>query len=345
MKKEIYSSAMARITMKDECVGNILDSIDELPQEHETKHRKIRYIQILTAAAVFIFGSVTVTAAAGGVEWIKSFFADDQEITQSIYDLAAEIENFECKSFYDIEISPVGILCDEQDFYAILHVEQLPDNLKGEFIDFIIEPEIKDTSGYSWSAATDFDSEKNELIMKCTSPEKIFKEGQKLNILMGYHEYSEDFSKYDELLTIPKIAEVSFTLNYVESNQNTLNIDYSEYTCESIPERDYDFLFDTIRITPISMVTEGTGTFYADEMISSDIRIIFDDGTETIAGAYGSSGTSSYDFASAGNNTTLAERAELYKDNIVTASWLFDKPIDPDRITDIYLGSMRIYHN
>ena len=43
MMKEQYISAMKKITMRDECTGIILDSINDIPQEHSaTKNSKVR---------------------------------------------------------------------------------------------------------------------------------------------------------------------------------------------------------------------------------------------------------------------------------------------------------------
>ena len=142
------------------------------------------------------------------------------------------------------------------------------------------------------------------------------------------------------------IAKLSFTLETKKTKEKV--IDYSTYTCSDIPERDYDFLFDKIYITPLTINSTGSRSFYADEMLScSDLIVVFEDGTELNLGINDTQGVSYSGQVHAwptDNNTTIEERAKTYGEPNVTTSWEFDKPVDPDTITEIYLGDMRIYN-
>lgn len=330
MNKTLYNTAMDKVTMSDECLGEILDSIDEVQTIPEMKKKKkVRYIQVLTAAVVFIFGSITVAAETGGLEWINRLFKDE-EVMLSFYDMAAEIEDFKCESNYNIKLSPVGILCDEQDFFAIFHIDNLPDNLKGEFLGYHVDGEIGRKYGsFGYSFSNDFDSEKNDIILKITTPQRVFKDGENIKLNLWYHEY-EDTNYHKEILTLQNLAEISFTLRLGEFD--SLNINYKEYMPDFIPQRDYDFLFDEINITPFSITTHGRLYFYADVMLSDDLTIIFSDGTEWTS----EGGCSSCTGGSATSEDSLY--ANYYDSTIV-----FDEPIDPNSVTEIYLGDMLIY--
>ena len=330
MNKNLYNTAMNKVTMSDECLGEILDNLDDIPEE-SIKPKKVRYIHVLTAAIVFIFSTLTVAAAVGGTEWIKSFFKEE-EIIPSVYDMVAEFEDFKCESNFNIKISPVGLLCGEQDFYAILHIDELPDNMKGEFINYCVESEIgKNLGGFGYSYSHDFDSEKDELILKLTCPQRVFKDGETVTLNLWYHEYNENSVIHEEILTLDNIAKLSFTLRLGEFD--SLNINYREYMPDFIPECDYDFLFDEINITPFSIAAQGRLAFYADALINDPFKLILIDGTEVKCEDDG--------FSSYSGSDTLDEPS-LYS-NVYDKTAIFEKPIDPDCISEIYLGDMLIY--
>ena len=77
MKKEILNSAWEHIEVSDECIGDLLDRIEEVPVITKKPRRKVSYLAVLTAAAVFMCGGITVAAQAGAfLLHIRSFCPD-----------------------------------------------------------------------------------------------------------------------------------------------------------------------------------------------------------------------------------------------------------------------------
>lgn len=338
MNKNLYSTAMDKVTMSDECLGEILDNIDEVPEE-TAKPKKIRYIQILTAAVVFIFGSVTVAAEVGGFEWIKSFF-NDEEVIQSVYDLVTEIDDFQCESNYNVKISPIGMLGDETDLYAVFHIDNMPNNLKGEFLDFYVTSDhqnrLRDSEkGYGSSFGTKFDSEKNNLIIQTSSSQKVFEDGDNIKMVLNYYEYYDKNNIHTEKLSLSNLAEINFTAKL--GNYNSLNINYKEYMPDFIPKRDYDFIFDELTVTPLSLTTIGRSSMYATALISDGFTVVLSDGTELLL-------RSGFSCASYRDKVNAASSMEEIM-NVSSYSTVvnFEEPIDPNSVTEIYLGNMLIY--
>lgn len=260
------------------------------------------------------------------------YHREEKDIS-TIYEMAAEIENFTCESDFKAEFSPVGMLCDEQDLYAIFHIDSLPENLKAEFLNFDVDPTaeyVNKFSGFGSSWTSDFDKENNNVIIKIATPQRVFKEGENIIFDVFYYEYDKETGK--EISSLQHVAKMSFTLKL--GKYDSLNINYKEYMPDFIPERDYDFLFDEINITPFSMTACGRLYFYADATLSDDFKLILNDGTEL----YPKSGG----WSSAGGRT-INESGELYSQTY-DSTIIFDYPIDPNSITSIYLGDMMIYH-
>ncbi len=344
MNKNLYNAAMDKITMSDECLGEILDNIDEIQPELTTKqHKKVRYIRIITALAVFIFGSVTVAAETGSLEWIKNIFAKEVTVT-NVYDMVTEIENFRCESDMGVELSPVGILCDEQDFYAVFHADKFPKNLNKEYIGYLIEDGGKyaeEYGGLSYSYTSDFDAEKNYIILKLNMAQRIFKDGENITLRVNYDEHEYNPSKAPEHrdhIILSDLARLSFTLRL--GKFDSLNINYKEYMPEFIPKRDYTFLFDEINITPFSLTTIGRMNFYADALLNDGYRIVMTDGTELLSKDWSSS---SHGLSDSYSYSTSSSSSGTNAGIVYDTSWVFDEPIDPNNVAELYLGKMLIY--
>lgn len=247
----------------------------------------------------------------------------NEEIIPDIYDMVADIENFECESNFDIKISPVGILCDEQDFYAILHIDELPENLKGEFINFYIDNDLavrQDIDGISYGLDTNFDYEKNDLILKLNCPQRIFKDGEKIEMIFDYNEYEDD-NGYNEILNLQNIAKISFNISLGE--YDSININYKENRPEYIQESEEDFIVDEINVTPLSIVFTKKMP-YSDNAIAKDpyVKLILTDGNEIKYTKYYSSLVTDYGY------------------DFIKA---FEEPIDTNSISEIYYNDILIY--
>ncbi|MBQ8435481.1 MAG: hypothetical protein IJX24_05675 [Oscillospiraceae bacterium] len=362
MKKEIYCQAMKNIKMSDECLGEILDNIDEMPEEATGKKvHHIKLVPLLAAAAVLVFGSVGVAAEAGVFDWMKNFF-HDEEIPAFYIENAGKMNNFVCESEFGIEISPVGTIGEGKEICCVFEIEKLPEDMKFESLHIGIADETfnryheahPDINGvYGGASYVHLNDENENLIgilarsdadMFATGTEITFDVWPTFENSLERVAFKEKYGfEEDEMCDI---AKLSFTLETKKTKEKV--IDYSTYTCSDIPERDYDFLFDKIYITPLTINSTGSRSFYADEMLSSsDLIVVFEDGTELNLGINDTQGVSYSGQVHAwptDNNTTIEERAKTYGEPNVTTSWKFDKPIDPDTITEIYLGDMRIYN-
>ena len=374
MKKEIYSSAWDSVTMSDECLGEILDSIEDVPVITKRPRKKVSYLAVLTAAVVFMTGGITAAAQAGAFDWIKGFFGSSViNNTEEFSDIVGVMKDFECRSDIGTEISPVGVIFDGDELYCMLKTDKLPEGmdsdglvtLKDAWINGIkpweATPDSSDgsTMSYSWQSVDNEEggssSDMTAITLRASSDmgTNLIKEGDRITLELGYEPKREltaaDLSEDKEEDETVKIADVSFTLQ--NGRYSVFNIDYSKYTCDEIPKRQYDFLFDTVKITSLKMTAEGRKEFYAYAMTNDDVKVVLDDGSEVIAK---STGTCSW-VASFNDDAmeeariqylpTVKERVEARqaRNLKVHSEWSFSKPIDPDRIVKIYLDDMCIY--
>ena len=363
MKKEIYNQAMTKLKMSDDCLGAILDSIDEIPVEaQEKKVRHIKFVPLLTAAVVFVFGGLTVAAETGAFDWVKSFF-NNEEVPAFYLENSGKMNNFKCESDFGLELSPVSVLGEGKDICCVFEIENLPEDMEFEQLNIGISRDTFNryyevhpdsiSGGATLTSLYDdlYDENENLIGILARSDADMFATGTEIAFdIYPSFEDSLDRVEFKEKYGFDEnercnIAKVSFTLETKKSKEKT--IDYSTYMCSDIPERNYSFMFDKISITPLALNTIGSGFFYGDEMLgSSDMTIIFDDGSklELDRSGYGASYDGNYGFPWEDYNTTVAERALMYSDSTYTSSWNFDKPIDPDTVTEIWFGEMRIYN-
>lgn len=362
MKKEIYNQAMTKLKMSDECLGAILDSIDEIPeQSQEKKVRHIKLVPLLTAAVVFVCGGLTVAAETGAFDWVKNFF-NEEEIPAFYLENTGKMNNFKCESDFGLELSPVGVLGEGKEICCVFEIENLPEDMKFEQLNIGISnetfnryyeshPDINGLGGGASLAPLNDENEnligilaRSDVDMFATGTEITFDVYPSFEDSLKRVEFKEKYG-FDEN-EMCNIAKLSFTLETKETKEKV--IDYSTYMCSDIPERNYSFLFDKISITPLTLNATGSRMFYGDEMLhSSEMVIVFEDGSKLnldSCGSYGASYGGSHSFW-ADCNTTLEERAMMYKDEYrMTSSWDFDKPIDPDTVKEIWFGEMRIYN-
>ncbi len=317
MNKTLYNIAMDKVTMSDECLGNILDSIEDV--QTEKKSRKIRYIHIIAALAVFVFGSVGVAAETVGFDWIKGFFNNNDSenevvINQAVTDLITELEDFKCESDYGIKFSPVGCISDYRNLYVSLNIDELPDDIDlkndGYFFDLdFSDKQGRFNTGTNWSV---IENNAVSLCMECS--EDFFKNGETVELYL---------KKYDAVTQLDTTyAKMNFKISNDET-YHTLKVDYSNYK----PDENYDNTFDEITVTPLSISTQGkkdvwlmdiNGNFYDRGLF----RFVFNDGTESITHlSSGCGNISGYNYASV----------------------FMEGPINPDNIVEIYFGDMLIY--
>lgn len=362
MKKEIYNQAMTKLKMSDDCLGAILDSIDEIPVEaQEKKVRHIKFVPLLTAAVMFVFGGLTVAAETGAFDWVKSFF-NNEEVPAFYLENSGKMNDFKCESDFGLELSPVGVLGEGKDICCVFEIENLPEDMEFEQLNIGISSDTfnrywdthKDIDGLSGGASLAPLNDENENLigilarsdvdMFATGTEITFDVWPSFENSLDRVEFKEKYG-FDENGSC-NIAKISFTLETKKSKEKT--IDYSTYMCGDIPERNYEFMFDEISITPLTMNTTGSRQFYGDEMLgSSEMIIVFENGKELNldkCNSWGGSYSNGFTSSIADCNTTLEERALMYGEQHITSTWVFDTPIDPDTVTEIWLGEMRIYN-
>jgi len=366
MKKEIYCQAMDNIKMSDECLGAILDNIDEITDE-TTSNKKINHIKLipfLTAAALFFCCGITVAAETGAFDWVKSFF-NEQEIPEFYLENSGKMNNFKCESEFGLELSPVGVLGEGKDICCVFEIVNLPENMKFEQLNIGISNDIfnqyyeahpENKGIFGGAECVPLNDENENLIgilarsdcdMFATGTEISFDVWPSFNNPLERVEFREKYG-FDEN-EMCNIAKLSFTIETKESKEKV--IDYSTYMCKDIPKRNYEFMFDEISITPLTINATGSRMFYGDETLgTSEMVLVFEDGSKLNlekcsgwGGGYSGDGRclSSIDSC----NTTLEERALMYGEHHMTATWCFDKPVDHDTIAEIWFGEMRIYNS
>ncbi len=342
MKKETYCAVMRKVKMSEDCVGGILDAIDEVQVETtEKKVNHVKLIPLLTVAIVFVFGSVTVVAA-NSFEWLKNFFRDDVVLSEDIMEMAGEMEDFKYTSDIDIELSPLGVLATTSEIYCMFRIDDIQDGYSGKgaiFSMFWVNDKIPGFEDGSSSYGTAYCYSKivdeNVIAMPLSSDIDSFKDGDKikLDISMRTDEYMAELEKTNTHEFFGKesdpLTTIEFTLKFGELRE--LHIDYNEYWCDDTPKRNYDFLFEKVVVTPLSINTYGDKIFYADEMLNNGFTIVLKDGTIIKTGNVGWSGSGS-----------ISEAGTIY-DYEYNTSASFVQPINPDNITEIYLGEMKIY--
>lgn len=341
MKKELFYTMTEKITMSDECVGAILDAIDEVP--HETPKKKISHIKLiplLTAAVIFIFGSVTVAAEMGGFDWVKAFFGEDMIFTEDIMEMSGEMENFKCESEVGAKLSPVGVFATSQDLYCMFRVDDIDKKYSNTSF-FFNGMRINDTLPGMWGVSTPSsytrEIESNIVILPLIVEADTLHENDKISIeLQSWTE--EEFENYSQENDNKPTTIVEFNLKLGKTKE--LYIDFNEYMYDGVPKRNYDFLFENLTITPVSLSTFGHSQFYADEMLIDGFTIVCADGTKIETGRNGFS-TSSSAYFNDSPNSKLADRVPAKQD--ITFNHSFEKPINPENVTEIYLGEMKIY--
>lgn len=315
MNKNLYSNAMDKIEMSDECLGEILDSLDEV-QEKPFKPKKVHYIQIITAAIVLVFGTVTVAATAGNMDWVKNFFKNEEtEVLETVYDMVSEVEDFKYESDYGINFTPIGAISDSKEVYFVLSVDNVPDDFDFTNAEMSLT-DYKEYLSENWSnilTQVDYNSDENLLICKASSNDDIFESGE--YIQFDLYKWKVDDDVYSDI----SFGKVGFKLSNI-SDSSIKTIDYSKYS----PSDEYNNIFDKITITPLSMNTYGKRDMYKEiPHGEKPFRIVFNNGEEmnySLSGSYSCDGM-----------YQLENRFE-------------DKPIDPDNITEIYFKDMLIYH-
>lgn len=356
MMKEQYISAMKKITMRDECTGIILDSINDIPQEHSaTKNSKVRYISILTAAAVLICSTVSVAAKSGGFDWLKYLFGQGIETTDIIEDMGGEISDFRCESSVGLELSPVGAIIDEQNLYCAFNIKSLPEGINTSDLSVYFLHDASDSSPAvgAWESFVSTADDNDNIIAVSISTHddtEIFQNDKTITFgIFSIREFDKLYNNDNEGISEQEANayRMSTKLSFKVSGckLHNLDIDYSKYTCESTPERTGDFMFDNLHITPFNILAQGHRVSYADVMHNDDITIVFEDGSKATAHSNGYSTCSNSSPSFSDNNTTLEERLDnlsKYEYQHFT-EWTLDKPIDPEKITDIYIGNMKIY--
>ena len=368
MKKEIYSSAWDSITMSDECFGEILDSIEEVPVITKRPRKKVSYLAVLTAAAVFMCGGIGVAAQAGAFDWIKAFFVPGIVVnTEDFSDIIGKMEDFECKSDVGAKFSPVGVIFDGYKLYCMLRIDKMPNGMdNASFLSLyhikLGGREMIDSDGnripcsLGTSLLSEADLASNfigdnddvpdllalDVDFRGREEKGLIKDGDRITLELYYCPCIFSDIPEDDQQEDVKIADVSFTLQ--NGRYSVLDIDYSKYTCDEIPKRQYDFLFDTMKITSLEINAEGRSMFYGDAITNDDMKVVLDDGSEVKAE---STATFTVPRIDADENKiqylpTVKERVEA-RGTQTYSRWAFTKPVDPERIVKIYLDDMCIY--
>lgn len=317
MDKTLYNTAMDKVTMSDECIGSILDSIEDV--QTEKKPKKIRYIHIIVALAVFLFGSVGVAAETVGFDWIKGFFYNiDSEnevvIDEFVTDLITELEDFKCESDYGIKFSPIGCISEYRNLYASLNIDELPDDVDLKNDGYYFVPDFSDrldsfTFGTNWC---DIKNHAATVSMSCS--EDFFKNGETIELYL---------KRNDEAAGIDTIyATVSFKISN-NKKYHTLKIDYNNYKSDGA----YSNIFSEITVSPLSLTTHGRAESWMDEnghYCSGGIfKFVFNDGNEI-------------EYSVSGSHDDISG---MYCCEVN----FMDGPINPDNITEIYYNDTLIY--
>ncbi len=341
MKKELYYTMTEKITMSDECVGAILDAIDDVHEEQPKKKvSHIKLIPLITAAVVFMFGSVTVAAEMGGFDWVKAFFGEDTILSEDIMEMSGEMKNFKCESEVGAKLSPVGIFATSQDLYCMFKVNDIDEEYSNTNF-FFKGITINDKQSTMWGVSTPSsytrEIESNVIILPIMVEADTLHENDKISIELQSWT-TEQFENYSLENDNKPTTLVEFNLRL--GNIKEFYIDFNEYMCDDVPKRNYDFIFENLTITPVSLSTFGHRQFYADEMLNDGFTIVFADGTKIETGKSGFS-TESSSYYNYSPNSKLADRVPAKQD--ITFNYSFEKPINPANVTEIYLGEMKIY--
>lgn len=337
MKKEMYYSAITSIKMSDECVGDILDAIDEVTVEQPKKKvNHIKLIPLLTAAVVFIFGSVTVAAEMGGLDWIKGFFEDDFFLSEDIMEMAGDMEDFTYTSDIDIKLSPIGVFATTSEIYCMFQIDDIQEGYSSKGADFramwVNEEMPTSLGGFSFGS-NNISHDYNIITIPISSDIDAFTDGDKIKLELSMYtdEYLEknENRRFEDLYDPTNLlTNIEFTMRFGEIKE--MHIDYSEYWCDDTPNRNYDFIFEELVVTPLSINTYGNRLFYADELLTDGFTVKFKDGTSVTQERVDWTGGGVLD------NGTM--HGVEYKGRAH-----FETPINPDNVTEIYLGEMKIY--
>lgn len=337
MNKTLYNSAMNKITMSNDCENQILEAV-ELSNYKEKKYsKKFRIMPIIAAATVLVIGTIGVAAESGGFNWIKGFFNDKEiEMTEDIANLVAEVDDFSCDSPNGLEMSPVGMLADETTLYCIFNIESLPENTKAEnigLLNFYANNSddfnnIENFTSTSTNYSNDNYYEENRLIIKISTSEKSFHDGDKIEMLFipvedrSSPDYAYNPSKK---ITSDDATRVSFNINF--ENVKSLEVNYEEYT--AVTTYNTKFFIDNMLVTPLKIATKGTKLFYDGVVLNNDLKVIMNDDTVV---------TATWDGMGIGRDSETN-----YDSQVVDSSWSFEEPINPDNISAIYLNELCLY--
>lgn len=329
MNKNLYNTAMNKLTMSQECEQRIKDIVSQKPQIEVTtskKKRSFKLAPMIAAAAVLVMSTVTV-AAAGGYDWIKGFFSkEDIVITDEIAGFTTEISNFTCESDV-LKLSPVGMIADEKTLYAMFHIDSIDEDMDVNkvFINNIHSDTYPDFTavkmgdsakvvGNVYQYGTYLNCDTNNISIKLSSVLECFKSGDTITSTFAY------CSNNDE--TIEDIATINFDVTL--GNLPNLTVEYDEYVVVHTDKT--KFYIESMTINPAEIHTIGHAIFNTEMNKENDITLIMKNG-KTVNATYTGGGGS---LEGHGYMTALTD-------------WSIDEPINPDNIASVYLGDLCLY--
>ena len=329
MNKNLYNTAMNKLTMSNECEQRIKDIVSQKPQIEVTtakKKRSFKLAPMIAAAAVLVMSTVTV-AAAGGADWIKGFFSkEDIVITDEIAGFTTEISNFTCESDV-LKLSPVGMIADEKTLYAMFHIDSLDEDMtidklclkkaySENYPDFSLNT-VRDVGDNVYQAGSKTIDNENNFVIMLNSTEACFKNGDTLTAELGY---SSELG-FDVDADAESISKINFTITLGEIPSLVVNYDENI----TAPIGDVNCALESMTINPLTVQTKGVIVGNIDHsgynpFLNSNITINMNDGAVVNATISGYGGGQS-----------------LHSD------WFIDEPINPDNIASVYLGDLCLY--
>lgn len=340
MNKNLYMETMNKISMNENCTERIIKEAESSVNTSQYKpKRKIRFIPVMAAAAAALTCGTWAAAESGGFEWIRTFFSEtstDMEITDVETSLIGEMENFSYESSSsDISFTPVGMIADKLNIYCIVK----PEGIDAEQIQFIAlnSDGIDYESGYSGNLDAYEDENTGNLIIKYNLCEQYFSENNNVDIYLSNYNsnnISEDEKARQTFIDINSgkkyidlqshewendfdIFRISFTLNF--GNINTLHVGYNNYP------KEVNYQITDLIITPLSAIIESSGETVIND---NELKLIMTDESIIYVNPLFNGGYFTY---------------EDGKSPYHHAQWIFDEPIDPDNISQVYINDNLIY--
>lgn len=351
MNKTLYKSAMDKIVMSDECEMKILEAAERVPSKVKNHKKRFRFITVLAAAAVVVTGTIGAAAENGGFEWIKGFFRNESfEVSDDIASIAADMENFECESPCGIEVSPIGTIAEDTAIYCMLHIDSLPDGytvndikLNGFSTDKLLADEhsnlpigvesgMTNEFGSSTTSLEHSEEDKNTLILTFVTSDKAFHDGDKVMIRLSAEQDEFGFDSFDK--NHGKYADVSFNVQF--GDVSVLEKNYDEYKAIEVDTK--KFFIEKMLVSPLKVTIIGAEQYFDDRQNDNSLKIVMKDGSSVMASF---SGFSSCAFDSY-TITSYDLKNKLGK-TMFNGDWRFEKPIDPDNISAVYLRDICLY--